>query len=451
MSSKISKILSVFMIVALILGSAAGCGTTGVSKNTDAEQTTVEQKVEQKASTVETPTAETYPLKTDVKLTVWMELHNNIAAIAKNMGETLYAQELSKRTGVEVEYLHPAAGQAKEAFSIMIASGNQPDIIEYNWLKYPGGPNSAIANGLILNLNEVYDKYAPNVKNFLKDNPEIDKMTKTDEGNYYVFPFIREDESLLVTFGPVVRKDWLDELGLGVPETLDDWYVMLKAFKEKKNATSPLTAVVKRDDDRNVNFTEMIKLFAGGTESYQDFYIDNGKIKYGPTEPNRKAFFELMAKWFAEDLIDKNFATTDNKAQDANITSGKSGATAGSGGSGLGKWMAAMKDKDPKYNLVAVPFPAATKGGTAKFGVRSLEYPGPGCAAITAASKNVEIAARFLDYVYGDEGHMLVNFGIEGESYKLDNGYPRYADIIMKNPDKLPITSAMSRYLRIVF
>lgn len=37
--------------------------------------------------------------------------------------------------------------------------------------------------------------------------------------------------------GPIVRKDWLDELGLDVPETIDDWEIMLKAFRDKKGAS----------------------------------------------------------------------------------------------------------------------------------------------------------------------------------------------------------------------
>ncbi len=41
---------------------------------------------------------------------------------------------------------------------------------------------------------------------------------------------------------------------------------------------------------------------------------------------------------------------------------------------------------------------------------------------------------------------MLFNFGIEGESYKMENGYPKYTDLIMNNPDKLPITQAMAKY-----
>lgn len=116
----------------------------------------------------------------------------------------------------------------------MLASGELPDMLEYNFFNFPGGPEKAIKDGYILELNDLIDKYAPNYKKYLQEHPEVEKMVKTDKGSYYSFPFIRGDESLLTFQGPVIRKDWLDELGLPVPETIDEWTTALKAFKEKK-------------------------------------------------------------------------------------------------------------------------------------------------------------------------------------------------------------------------
>ena len=58
-------------------------------------------------------------------------------------------------------------------------------------------------------------------------------MIVNDEGDIYCFPFIRGDNSLMVFQGPIVRKDWLDKLGIPMPETIDDWYAMLQAFRDK--------------------------------------------------------------------------------------------------------------------------------------------------------------------------------------------------------------------------
>lgn len=127
-----------------------------------------------------------------------------------------------------------------QEFNLVLASNDLPDVWMNNWLNFPGGPKRAIDQGYILRLNDIIDKYAPNFKKVLQENPQIAKDIRTDEGDYYAFPFIRSEFDKTYV-GPIIRKDWLDELGLPVPETIDEWYTVLKAFKEKKNAAAPLT------------------------------------------------------------------------------------------------------------------------------------------------------------------------------------------------------------------
>mgnify|MGYP002615509160 FL=1 len=43
---------------------------------------------------------------------------------------------------------------------------------------------------------------------------------------------------------------------------------------------------------------------------------------------------------------------------------------------------------------------------------------------------------------------MLNNFGIEGESYEMKDGYPTYTDVITKNPDGLAMSQALPLYVR---
>lgn len=388
-----------------------------------------------------------YPLRTNVTLTWWMELHANVALVAKNFGDTEFAKELQKRTGVRIKFLHPPLGQAKEAFDLMLASGDLPDIIEYNWFDIPGGPNSALENGYILRLNPIMNRFAPHLKRYLKKHPVYDKMVKTDEGNYYVFPFIRGSRSLVATSGPLIREDWLDELGLGIPETLDDWYGVLKAFKEKKGADPAFTCEATGP---GLTGSTVNQTFEGGMDSYRDFYVDHGKVRYGSIEPQRKQYFALMNKWYHEGLIDKNFGTNTRKAVDANILSGKSGACYGSGGSGLGRYMAAMAGKKGSFRLIGAPFPTPQRGKLPRFSFLTPPY-GPknnGSAAITARCRNIEAAARLLDYAYSPEGSLFYNFGIRGLTFRMVRGYPAYTRLILKNPDGLADTMVMSNYLR---
>ncbi|WP_248928085.1 extracellular solute-binding protein [Paenibacillus hamazuiensis] len=390
-------------------------------------------------------TATTYPIKTDKTLTYWGELPGNLTGVKSSHQDTPFFQEWQKKTGVPIKFTSAPTNQAKEALNVMLASGDLPDMIEFDFLNgFPGGPEKAIKDGYILKLNDVIDKYAPNLKKYLKEHPEVDKMVKTDNGSYYAFPFIRGDADLMVYQGPIVRKDWLDELGLPVPQTVDDWTAMLKAFKEKKGAAAAFSVNSKprvfNDFDNGA--------FSGAFGVTRKFYQENGQIKFGPAEKGYKDFLALFRSWYADGLLDKNIATIDTKAMDSTLATGATGATVGNAGGGIGRWQPLVQEKDPKAQLIAVPYPVLKKGDTPKFGQLDQPYSPGGMVAITAKSKNVELAARMLDYGYSEEGHMYFNFGTEGVSYKMENGYPKYTDLLMKNPDKLAPAQAMSLYVR---
>ena len=147
-----------------------------------------------------------------------------------------------RRTGVEVTFIHPAQGQEQESFNLMFACNDLPDMIYAHGSRdYPGGPEKAISDGVIIRLNDVIADHAPNLNALFDQNSEWLKAAKTDTGTLYMFPFIRGDDYLMVFFGPQLRRDWLDQLGLEVPETLAEWEQVLTAFKSEGLVEYPLT------------------------------------------------------------------------------------------------------------------------------------------------------------------------------------------------------------------
>lgn len=440
---KYFKIISVFMIFLMVFGLfATGCSSKGDNQTSNQADEQAGQKTDDKAQGGETESeaAEfTYPIEGNKTLTYWCDLNTNVAANFTNLADTPLYQEVFKRTGVTVEFQHPAAGQAEEQLNLMLASGELPDIIEYNWYSFPGGPEKAIQDGYILELGEVFEKYAANLTRYLKENPEIDKQVKTDEGHYYVFPFIRGDEILLVSSGPIIRKDWLDDLGLDIPETMEEWYIALKRFKEEKGATAPLTYEAYMLD---------WGAFTGAYGVKRGFYVEDGQVKFGDIEPGFKEFLAEYSKWYAEGLLDRDIATVDTKQIASKMTGGQSGASLGWAASRLGSWMQTVTSTNPEYELVGAPYPVLNKGETPKFANYEFPYSKSGSAAITTACKDVETAARFLDYAYSEEGHMLFNFGIEGESYEMVDGEPKYADILYNDPEGRPLNQTLAAYVR---
>lgn len=437
MNKKYTRFISIAMVIFLVGSFMTGCGkSTEETDKTENSTATSRQMSTATEKTAEVKEEFSYPVKTDVTLKYWMRLNGNVSQAVKSMAETPFAQELMKKTGIKIEYQHPPLGQEKESFSIMLASQDLPDIIEYAWSGFAGGPEKAITDGVILQLNDIIDQYAPNLKAYLSSNAEANKMVKTDTGKYYVFPSIRGDDYAKTYAGPIIRKDWLDDCGLPVPTTIDEWTAMLRTFKEKKNAEAALSCYW------NESF------ITGAYGLIGTFYIEDGKFKYGPIEPAYKDYVLLYRQWYKEGLLDKNFATLDAKTMDANILGGKTGATINLAGSGLGKWLNAMKEKDAKYDLVGAPYPVLKKGDRCKFGHTSLTYIGDFSAAISASCKNIELAARLLDYGYSDEGSMLYNYGTENVSYTMVNGQPAYTELVTNNPEKLSAAVVLAKYAR---
>ena len=304
-------------------------------------------------------------------------------------------------------------------------------------------PQKAIEDGNILALNDIIDQYCPNLKAYLEAHPDVDRQCKTDEGNYYMFPFVRGDDSLRVSTGLMIRQDWLNDLGLEMPTTIDEWHDVLTAFKTEKGATAPFAFEYTTPSLRN-NWP-----FMSAYNTTAEFYVgDDGKIHYGPAEENYKEFLATMNQWYKEGLLDPDMPTAQLDQVSAKMTSGASGASLGWIGSRMGVWTPAAKETDPNYDLEAAPVPTLNKGETAKMGPMDNVVVNNGGAAITTRCKDIEAAARLLDWAYSDEGHMYYNFGTEGESYTMENGEPVYTDLILNNPDGLPIAQAMSGYIR---
>ncbi|HEU5103747.1 MAG TPA: extracellular solute-binding protein, partial [Roseiflexaceae bacterium] len=388
-------------------------------------------------------------------LTYWAEMNTATAVTRKSFAEMSCYVEQEKRTGIKLEFQHPPTGpnQALEQFNLMIAGGNYPDIIEWNWINpssTPGGPAKMLKDGVIIRLNELIDQHAPNFKKVLDDHPDWRKQIVTDEGDIYAFPFLRGDPSLLVFTGPVARQDYLDKLKLQPPTTIDEWHSVLTAMKGQD-----LNGNGQNDDwafspwlDNSIRGGFNQHAFVGAWGVTTGFFQDGGAVKFGPAQPEFKEFLKTMVAWNSEGLIDPDAVSMDLKAFDAKMTGGQIGTGIMRVGGGIGKYMGLMKDKDPNFKLVGVPYPTLKAGEKPQLGQRDNIYPGSNSAAITSSNQHQIETVKLLDYAYSPEGHLLFNFGVEGLTYNMVDGYPKYTDLIMKNPDKLPLAQSMSSHFR---
>jgi putative aldouronate transport system substrate-binding protein len=444
------KISAILMASFLVGGMLSGCKK---SEPTSGETGTTQ---ETGTSTEESASAEepvTFPLKEKITIKNWVQFSSTLI---KSLDENEVYKELEKRTNIHMEFIHPTAGQEAEQYNLMIASNDLPDLIQGPPVGYPGGPDKGIEDGIFLRLNDLIDKYAPNYKKLRASNPEITRQTMTDEGNIYAFNCIQKGEEPSWS-GIITRGDWLEELGLKAPETIAEWETVLKAFKEKKKVEVPLIFN---------GFGWMMNTsyaFVGAYNVTNDFFNQDGTVKYGYIEPSYKEFLTTLNRWYKEGLIDKDFATRDGKGDDALFTSGKAGAMFRNYGE-FGGYNVAGKQVDPKFTILPVINAKVNKDDVSHF--RQTNWYSKGSDAIlTTANKHQKETVAWLDYGYTDEGFLLYNYGVEGVSWDWADGpvpdidkpfypdalrdgnkHPQYNDFMLKNPNGTAFWDLVAQY-----
>lgn len=384
---------------------------------------------------------------------IWIPFGNT--TIMTGEGDRKCWIEMEKRTNVHIEWISPAAGEEKEKFNLLFASDELPDAIESTYIQdlYPGGIDQAIADGYILRLNELIEKFAPNYNHIRVLRDEIRRNTTTDQGNVAVFADVQPDEAP-PWFGPVMRKDFLDQCGLAKPVTIDDWYKTLKAFKEQLNIEVPF--FLSRSTD--LAFGNM---FVGAWDIGGDIYQIDDVVKFGPAQSAYKEALTELRKWYAEGLIDPEYTTRSWESRNELILNGKCGAFDNFDWSifhnaiqlaGIGE-------------LTAVPYPGLT--ADQKVHIRQWDgYFKGDIAAITSACANPELMVKWYDYRYTEEGMLLLNYGIEGDSYELvdepltwdpiweefapdlwnSGKSPAFTEKINKDPEGLNFYDAINKY-----
>ncbi len=392
----------------------------------------------------EITTTDTYPQKTDVTLRYWMTLQGGVMQSATNFGETELAKNLEEATGIKVVYEHPVSGQESTAFNIMLNSKDMPDMIDWQWTTYPGGPDKAIEEGVITPLNDYFEKVSPNVKKLLDENESWKMNSMTDAGYYYQYPMFKENDKLLTYISYFIRKDLLDKAGLPVPTTLEEWEEALYAFRDM-GVEVPLSVRI------NNEMLGLMGPFMGCFGIMGDFYHDGDTVKYGPYEKAFGDYIKLLNKWYEDGILDKNFSDTDSKRRSALVSNGRNGAIEGSVGGDMGRWLTAILPESG-IEYVPVTVPVAKEGDTPMWTQATWDVINS--TAISGDSKHKELAARFLDFGYSKEGYLLYNFGKENETFTFENvdgrQVPTYMDW-MRDTTKtggLSFNDCASRYIR---
>src|SRR5690554_1081077 len=123
MSKSKSKFMSILVVLTLVITLfLTACGSNDGSTNQTDQSVdsannnseTADNNDNQDESSGDDIEGFSYPLEGNRTLTYWADFNSNVAANYANLGDTPLFQELFERTGITVQFQHPAAGQAQE-------------------------------------------------------------------------------------------------------------------------------------------------------------------------------------------------------------------------------------------------------------------------------------------------------------------------------------------------
>ncbi|MDR1600356.1 MAG: extracellular solute-binding protein [Oscillospiraceae bacterium] len=350
-------------------------------------------------------------------IVVWKGSPNSV--VMETHDQCIAYEELEKRTGVHIEWVVPPLNSEKDNFNLRVASLDLPHMFVEVYDRYAGGLAKAIEDEIYLPLNSYYDDgLTPNYRYLRETYPDIAQDTVLDSGELAVFwQFDYVGSSPWSGFW--VRQDWLDEQGLPLPVTVDDWTGALRSFKENYGAT--LGIQIGDLGSGGGDVADNHTVFSAYDVGYRWYQVD-GEVKFGPVEPGFKQAVELLRDWYAEGLIDPNYGTYDWNGYTAKTSDAVSYGLYGSNYGEIGQMKRTSTAIDPDWQIVPINGPVSYEGQ--QLHLRQTDFiTRSQYDAITTRAKDEgidELIMQWKDYWYSQDGGDLFSYGVEGVSYEWD-------------------------------
>lgn len=351
----------------------------------------------------------------------------NAIKLAK-WSDTPVGKVVLEKFNVDIELVPTPAGDGKEQLGLMLAAGNYPEVVT---LQDQDIANKYIDAGALLPLDPYLDQM-PNFVEWYKDSIPFWRWAAGD-GNLYNWNIqIPQDQAVFPENNDmIVRTDLLEQNGWKTPVTTDEWVAFLKTAKEN-NPTTP-------DGETTIGmvapFGESWGMAGIAPILYEKgvgIQISNGGVFYDTqldkfvdmfTHPDTKESFLFFNRLYREGLLDEE-AFTDKAAQvETKINSGRA----------LSAWYVvwysggannALKTRgwdNMMYITAPVQGVGQVERGEKNVIMTQLTRPFY-TVAMTKNAKYPERIVQVLDFFSSEEGQVLLQSGIEGVHYTLEDG-----------------------------
>ena len=322
-----------------------------------------------------------------------------------------YTQYLEELTNVKLDWeVVPSAGMS-EKLPLLITSGDWPDIF------FDPGFSKADEmrygkQGIFLPLNDLIEKHSVNIKKIFADKPGTREAVTAPDGNIYSFFYINECYHCSMSMKMWINRVWLDKLNLAMPTTTDEFYKVLKAFKEKdpngngKADEIPMSGSIPNWYTYPYDFLMNAFIYNDGGNR---LVWKNGIADFAANKEQWREGLRFVKKLFDEGLLDPAAFTQDQeqlKQLGENPDAVILGATGG-GYPGSFSQRNAPSRREELY--AAVPSLLGPAGN--RITPYYVQAPGTGQMMISAKTQYPAVAFKWGDLRMTYEESLLLNYG----------------------------------------
>ncbi|WP_038111760.1 extracellular solute-binding protein [Tuberibacillus calidus] len=315
---------------------------------------------------------------------------------------------MEEKTNIKFKFKMSTSEDYQQKKQLAFGSNELPDLFFAANLT-PGEEAEYGSQGMLIPLEGLIDKYAPNLKKLMAEHPEIKPSITSPDGHIYSLPAY---DDTIRNYIPLtwMDGDFLKAVGAKRPSTIDEFYNLLVKFKnEDPNGNGKADEIPISAPDlatlRNALFPDF------GIVQSNGIYEENGKIKYAFTSNNYKVLLEFLHKLYKEKLMDQQIFSHTWDQYVAKGAEKRVGV--------YPTWPIVMVGfKDPSEAANYPLLPPMTSSVNDKKLVQATSKVYRGRAAITSANKHPAATMRWLDYLYSPEGSIQVQFGLENKDWK---------------------------------
>ncbi|MDO5112385.1 MAG: extracellular solute-binding protein [Clostridia bacterium] len=272
-------------------------------------------------------------------------------------------------------------------------------------------------SGLILDLAKdgLLEKNAPNCWAYLQAHPETLASITNPDGAIYALPQVNAGAELRVSRKIFINKAWLENVHMEVPKTTEEFYQLLKAFKEQdaNGNGDPNDEVPFSSQDWASIQEAFFGAYGLGNRGAHNLIVDldeqTGRVRLIAASDAYKAYLAYFRRLYAEGLLD-NYIFTMTTEQWYNYAQKDL----------LGAFVntnLATLPADRMDDWVAVEEALEGPEGDKLWSAIRANFHSTGAAVIPAACKDPALALRWLDYFWTDEGTLFYHMGVEGETF----------------------------------